>query len=135
MPAAPALTFATDIEVRFSDLDAYGHVNNAVFFTYFETARVRLFLEKFADFFNDGLLFLVAKAECRYKRPIELTDRVVVVTSVARVGNASFDLSYEVNNGAGIVFATAQTAMVCFDPNLKRPTPLPAPLARALGGG
>lgn len=121
-------TFTTDIEVRFSDLDAYGHVNNAVFFTYLETARTKLFLEKFLRLLNDGLFFLVAKAECEYKKPIDLTDRVLVAMTVTRIGNASFDIDYSMHNGNGVVFAIAKTVMVCFDRNLNRPTPLPEPL-------
>jgi acyl-CoA thioester hydrolase len=134
MSETTPFTFATDIEVRFSDLDAYGHVNNAVFFTYLETARTKLFLEKFLDFMNDGLFFLVAKAECEYKKPIDLTDRVVVDMSVTRIGNASFDIDYSMHNGNGIVFALAKTVMVCFDRSVNRPTTLPDPLRQAFCG-
>jgi len=134
MSSPSPFTFATDIEMRFSDLDAYGHVNNAVFFTYLETARTKLFLEKFLHFLNSGLLFLVAKAECEYKRPINLTDRLVVEMTVTRLGNASFDIDYTMHNGEGVVFAIAKTVMVCFDQKSNRPTALPDPLRLAFCG-
>ena len=42
-------TYSTPIELRFSDLDLYGHVNSVIYFTYLETARVKLFAELFTD--------------------------------------------------------------------------------------
>ena len=116
------------IEVRFADLDAYGHVNNAVYFTYFETARTRLFLEPFQALGRQGLLLLVVRAECDYQKPIELTDRVVVDLVVDRVGRSSFDLAYTLHNGAGTIFATAKTVMVCFNAKLGKPVAVPAAL-------
>jgi acyl-CoA thioester hydrolase len=121
-------THSLPIEVRFSDLDAYGHVNNAVYFTYFETARTRLFLEPFQALGRQGLLLLVVRAECDYQKPIELTDRVVVDLVVERVGRSSFDLAYTLHNGAGTIFATAKTVMVCFDAKLGKPVAVPAAL-------
>ena len=115
MESNPAATFSTDIELRFSDLDAYGHVNNAVFFTYLETARTKLFLDKFIDFLNGGLLFLVVKAECEYRKPIQISDRVVVSMTAPRIGRSSFDIDYTIHNGQGSTFATAKTVMVCYD--------------------
>jgi len=107
--------FSTRIEVRFADLDAYGHVNNAVFFTYLETARTKLFLEKFIDFLDRGLFFLVVKAECEYLKPIGLSDRVVVSMKVVRIGRSSFDIDYTVHDEGGTTFAAAKTVMVCYD--------------------
>lgn len=122
-----------DIEVRFSDLDAYGHVNNATFFTYLETARTKLFLKDFVEFARSGLLFLVVKAECEYKRPIDLTDRVVVTLRVVRFGNSSFDIDYRLHDGNGATYAEAKTVMVCYDQTQKKTVPVPAGLTAALG--
>ncbi len=125
-------TFSTDIEVRFSDLDAYGHVNNAVFFTFLETARTKLLLDRFLECQSNGLLFLVARAECDYKRPIELSDRVVVLMSLSRVGNSSFDIDYTLHNGDGTVFAEAKTVMVCYDQKLGKTVRVPEQFKLAL---
>jgi acyl-CoA thioester hydrolase len=127
------MEYSTDIELRFADLDAYGHVNNAVFFTYLETARVKLLQDKFLEFLNRGLLILVVKAECSYLQPIELTDRVVVSMRVDRVGGSSFDLDYRIHNGAGVSFAEAKTVMVCFDQQRKKPVAVPEEFKAALG--
>jgi acyl-CoA thioester hydrolase len=103
-----------DIEVRFADLDAYGHVNNAVFFTYLETARIKLLKERLTDDLQSGLLFLVVEANCRYLAPINLYDRVRVTLTADRIGRSSFTLNYRIDNGGQRLFAEASTVMVCF---------------------
>jgi len=115
----------TDIEIRFADLDAYGHVNNATIFTYLETARLKLFGERFAAMMQAGLFFLVAEANCRYLKPIDLNDRLVVEVFPEKLGRTSFTLGYHLHDGAGTRYAEARTAMVCFDAKQGRPIPLP----------
>ena len=116
-----AKEYSIDIELRFSDLDAYGHVNSAVYFTYLETARVKLFSDFFREATAHGLFTLVARAECDFKVPIELFDRLLVTVWLARLGRSSFDLEYRLHDGADTTYATARTTMVCFD-NLKKAT-------------
>ncbi|MBE0501656.1 MAG: acyl-CoA thioesterase [Desulfuromonadales bacterium] len=117
--------FSVPVELRFADLDAYGHVNNAIYFTLLETARTKLFYEKFIEFMAQSLLFLVVKAECEYKLPIELKDKVIVTLEMARVGHSSFDIEYLLHNGDDKIFARAKTVMVCYDGKLKRTVRIP----------
>lgn len=117
--------FNTPIEIRFSDLDAYGHVNNALFFTYLETARVKLFQQHFGDFLGNELMFLVVRAECDYRLPIELNDQLQITVSIEEVRYSSFNFSYQMHNGAGKIFAEAKTVMVCYDPEIKKPVAIP----------
>jgi acyl-CoA thioester hydrolase len=124
--------YETEIEVRFSDFDAYGHVNNAVFLTYMETARTKLLRDQFVAWQNRGLLFLVARAECDYRQPITFSDRVFVIIEIDRIGRSSFDLSYQLHNGAGRVFASARTVMVCFDAATATTVPVPNEFRQAL---
>jgi len=107
--------YSTPIDVRFSDFDLFGHINSAVYFTYLETARIKLFRDVFHELTAKGVYVVVGKAECEYKLPIVLTDTVVVTLWVSRLGNASFDLSYKIHNNAEKTFALAKTTMVCFD--------------------
>ena len=113
------------IELRFADLDAYGHVNNATYFTLLETARTKLFHDQFTEFTEQSLLFLVVKAECEYKLPIELKDTVIITLEMARVANSSFDIDYVLHNGNGKVFGLAKTVMVCYDGKSKKTTRIP----------
>jgi len=127
----PRFRFSADIEVRFADLDAYGHVNNATYFTYLEVARTKLFRDEFTEMMRNGLLFLVVRAECEYKRPIDLKDRVIVEMEMKNFGRSSFEIAYRLHNGNGTLFARATTVMVCFDRREGRTVSVPEDLKRA----
>ena len=120
-----ARPFLCTIEVRFSDLDLYGHVNNVTFFTYLETARVKMFESFFKEMTGKGIYLLVAHAECDYLEPILLGDRVVISAIVSRVGTTSFDIDYRIYNDDDKTYATARTVMVCFDNAMKVTVPVP----------
>lgn len=120
-----AQTYSTSIELRFSDLDAYGHVNSAVYFTYLETARVKLFNDFFREVSQQGIFTVVARAECDFKIPIMLHDEVIVTLWVAKTGRSSFDLEYRLHDGKEKTFAIARTTMVCFDNVKKTTVPIP----------
>lgn len=114
------------IDIRFADLDAYGHVNNAVFFSYLEHARVKMFQEYFGAFLDSSLLFLVVRAECDYRTPVTLSDKLLITLQVEQLRHSSFTFGYLLHDGAGRQFATAKTVMVGYDPQAKKPVPLPA---------
>lgn len=120
-----AQTYSTPIELRFSDLDAYGHVNSAVYFTYLETARVKLFHVFFKEVSEQGIFTVVARAECDFKIPIMLYDELIVTLWLAKTGKTSFDLEYRLHDGKEKTFATARTTMVCFDSVKNITVPLP----------
>lgn len=120
-----AQTFSTPVELRFSDLDLYGHVNSVVYFTYLETARVKMLGNFFKELTDRHIFTLVARAECDYKIPILLGDELVVSVVVARIGTSSFDLDYRLHDGGKKTYATARTTMVCFDNARKVTVPVP----------
>ena len=126
------IKYSVPVELRFAGFDAYGHVNNAVYFTLIETARTKLFHDRFIEFMERSLLFLVVKAECEYKLPIELKDVVIISLEMARVGNASFDIDYVLHNGKGKVFGLAKTVMVCYDGKTKKTTRIPKSFKQSL---
>ncbi|MDX2469566.1 MAG: thioesterase family protein [SAR324 cluster bacterium] len=117
--------FSTEIEVRFADIDAYGHVNNAKYFTFLETARTKIFMGNFVDFMKENLLFIVVKAECSFKLPIKLGDDLRVKLWINNIGKTSFDIDYMLENFEGRLYATAKTTMVTYDDLKKTPTLLP----------
>ncbi|MFW6337297.1 MAG: acyl-CoA thioesterase [Alkalispirochaetaceae bacterium] len=117
--------FDLPVEVRFRDLDAYGHVNNASYFTIIETARVKFLQRFYPQGLESGPLFLVARASCDFKRPLGLTDGVTVRLWASRFGRSSFYLTYEIVSKDGTVHAQAETRMVCVDRTSHRPTAVP----------
>lgn len=118
--------FSVPMDVRFADLDMYGHVNSTTFFTYMETARVKLFMDTFQELTKKGVLLVVVSAECNYKKEIFLTDKVIVTVTIDKIGNTSFDLKYDIHNGEGKLFAVGKTTLVAIDARKKAPMPLPA---------
>lgn len=107
--------YTTPIDLRFSDFDLYGHVNSVVYFSYLETARVKLFRDVFRELSDQGIYLVVGSATCDYRLPILMDDSIEVTVWVARLGKSSFDLEYRIHDGAARTFATATTTMVCFD--------------------
>lgn len=117
--------FDIPVELRFRDLDAYGHVNNASYFTLMETARVKFLHKNYPQVFRGGPLFLVAKASCEFKRPIRLAEEVTVRISASRFGRSSFVISYDILASDGTLHARGETKMVTVDREHHRPTSVP----------
>jgi acyl-CoA thioester hydrolase len=126
----------TDIEIRFVDLDAFGHVNNANYLTYFENARVKYFNDivywKY-DWSKQGII--LAKAEINFIIPIHFTDEVAVYVRCSRLGNKSFDLEYRVIRllkDKEQLMADGVTVMVAYDYHAKQSIEIPADWKAAL---
>ena len=114
------------IEVRFGDLDALGHVNNATFLTYIEQARIRYFVEVTGwqgDITSIGLI--LARAECDFRAPIHYPETVTVHIRTARLGGKSFDLAYALTTSDGTLVAEAKTVIVCYDYEQDITIPIP----------
>jgi len=107
------------IKVRFSDLDAMHHVNNATYLSYLEEARIAYFKDVL-DKPKNGLDFeaVIAKIEINYHLPIMLGDEVEVATRVSKMGNKSSDVEHLIlvnKNGMKVVAASALTKLVSYD--------------------
>src|SRR5690348_5057852 len=106
------------VEVVFADVDMMGHVNNATYFTYLETARTKYFLElkdRGPPYEKDELDFIVAKASCEYRRGLTWGERCTVVVWPSAIGTTSFTLAYEVRDASGAVAAYGETVVVTYD--------------------
>lgn len=112
----------TNITVRYRDLDTWGHVNNAVYVTYLEHARVD-YLDAVLDVELEDIDVVVANLEIDYKQSITLDDDVTVAISVSNLGTSSYQMAYEVRVGDEVA-ATAETTQVVMDPETGRPTPI-----------
>lgn len=117
--------YSSEIEVRYSDLDAYGHVNHAKFITYLETVRTKLFINEFNELLKKDIFLIIVKVECNYKHPIHLGDKVIIDIKTDEIKKTSFTLSYTMHNSSGITYAEAKTTLVSFDNNKKKPVEIP----------
>lgn len=109
--------FSTPIDVRFRDLDAMGHVNNAVFFTYFEEGRLALFNSASPGDKFPGFDFILAHISCDYLKPVTIDDRLALQIRVGKIGGKSFTFDYTVldRNETGAIYATGKSVQVCYD--------------------
>lgn len=115
------------VQVRFRDLDALGHVNNAVYLTYLETARVLYVRQRFHLQSPRDFTFILARVEIDYRRPLTLGDCPLVGIGVAQVGQRSFRFVYEIwEETAGVLVAQALTVQVMYDYQTNRSVPIPS---------
>jgi acyl-CoA thioester hydrolase len=114
-----------DCSLRWSDMDAYGHVNNTTFFTYLEEARVDLLFVNAGDEIARERLssgVVVARHEIDYKAPLVFRPEPVAIDVwVSRLSRSSFELRYQVLDDEGPVYAEAATVLVPFDIEAGRP--------------
>ena len=110
--------------VRFRDVDVMGHVNNAVFLTYMESARVRFLLHLGTASTLDDLGIIVARIEIDFRAPLSFGDEIEVGVRAGRFGTKSFDLEYELRSN-GRVVAEATSVCVAYDYGSGETIPIP----------
>jgi acyl-CoA thioester hydrolase len=92
--------------VRFRDCDAMGHVNNAVYSTYLEEARIGVL--------GDLVSFILARVEIDFRAELRMGEQVEVRTRCSRIGTKSFDLEHVIAAGDRVV-AEAKSVLVSYD--------------------
>lgn len=129
-----------ELPVQWGEMDAFRHVNNTVYFRWFESARIA-FLERIGfrrEEENDGVGPILADTSCRFRRPLAWPDAVRVGARAEEVGEDRFAMRYRVvSRAAGAVAAEGAGTVVAYDYAAGRKAPLP-PRVRAaiaaLGG-
>ena len=124
------------ITTRWMDNDVYGHVNNVVYYSFFDTVVNRYLIEHGAlDFANGPTIGLVVETKCNYFQPIAFPDTVHAGLRVVHQGTSS--VRYEVGlfrNDDETASAQGHFVHVYVDRTTNRPVPLPEPLKKALAG-
>ncbi len=128
----------TPIQIRFKDVDALGHVNNANHLTYFELARINYFRDVVGedlDWNKEGII--IARATVDYQAPIYQYDKIFVHTFFLKKGTTSFELGYELvreeKDGSETLLATGTTVIVCYSYEFKKPVPIPTTWLEKMG--
>ncbi|HVR38631.1 MAG TPA: thioesterase family protein [Thermoanaerobaculia bacterium] len=106
--------FVVPSRVPYRDLDFFGHVNNATYFTYFEWARTLLWFELNGGSRPEDIGFIVAHAECDFKKQIAM-ESIEVLVRIGDMRTSSLDFLYEVRKGDGSLAATGKVTVVLFD--------------------
>lgn len=122
------IKFSVTIQIRFSDIDGYMHVNNGIYFNYFEHARA-LYLEQVCQWDIMKVGCVVGRIEMDYFRPIHVDDTLTALVKCSRIGNSSFDLEQylvgETKTGEHFTFAKSKCILVSVDMKSMKPMPLP----------
>jgi len=115
-PSLAGFPVVVSMPVHWGEMDAYGHVNNTVFFRYFETARIA-FLDRcgmLASYERDGIGAILHSTECRFRLPLFYPDEVLVGARTADVAEDRFTMGYRIvsrrqdgvaADGSGIIVA------------------------------
>ena len=132
--------FVVPHEVIWQDVDAMGHVNNAVYFQYFETVRIKYWLELNGSREIDSIGFIVARAECDFLSELRLLDPIDLCVRIAEMRNSSLDFVYEIRHRpTGTVAATGKVVAVLFSWKQHRKITIDEDLRRRItefqGGG
>jgi acyl-CoA thioester hydrolase len=124
--------FSYDAALRWSDMDAYGHVNNARFLTLYEEARVALFFVAAREAgvsFEKGIV--IARHEIDYLRPVDYGDSVRIEMWVEQIRSGSFTVAYELFDDDRLA-GQAKSICVPFHLEAQRPRRLTEPERRFL---
>ncbi len=123
---AALLLYRLPMTVRWRDLDAFNHVNNANFMTYLEEARIRWFETLDGPWVDDAFAPLLAAVQMQYRQPIPYPADVVVELMAGRVGTTSLTLEHRIRGGDGVAtYADGHSVLVWIDRVSGRPAPLP----------
>jgi acyl-CoA thioester hydrolase len=131
----PDFNFSHRLEVRYGDIDAQGHLNNAKFITFMEHARFK-YVEQVGLWRPaqgyENLGQVVASVSCDYRRPVKLGQVVEVAVRVARLGNKSLEMEYRLTVD-GVEVALGRSVHVAYDYKTERSMPVPTRWRELIG--
>lgn len=134
--SAERATFVVSIEipVAWGEQDAFGHLNNVVYFRYFENVRMH-YLERIGvlrSHNEEGIGVILASTTCDFKRPVEWPMGLTIRTGCTVVGNTSFTMVYEILDDVDVVVAIGSSVQVMYDYRNVCKVPVPAAIRAAI---
>lgn len=124
-----------DIPVAWAEMDFFRHVNNTVYFRWFETARIA-YLERIGfagQLLDEGLGPILASTSARFRRPVFYPDTITVGVRTVEVSEDRFTNVYRaVSRGQGEVVAEGEAVVVSYDYAARRKTPIPEQVRKAI---
>ena len=124
-----------EIPVAWGEMDALGHVNNIIYFRYFESARIAYF-EKLGFLTTSGTYAvgpILAAIQCKFKMPLTFPDRVSVGTRITQIESDRFVMQYVAfSHAAQRIAAEGEGTVVAYDYREKKKAHLPAELVERI---
>lgn len=127
LPNLSEFKHETDLQIRFSDVDVLGHVNNTVYLSFYDTGKAWFFSkihERLIEW--QKVETVIANVDCCYISPIFFGEEVAVHTRCLSISEHSFKLQQVIAlKGTGEIKSACETVMVCFDPLSQQSIPMP----------
>ena len=125
MSSIPDFNVTLEIPIAWGDMDALGHVNNTMFFRYFESARIA-YLTRIEFIGGDsGFGPILASTQCRFRKPLTFPDTVIVGARCISVASDRFTHQYRIVNKQGDVVAEGDGVVVAYNYNKGMKCPIP----------
>jgi acyl-CoA thioester hydrolase len=118
--------FSIKQNVLWGEMDAFGHINNVVYFRYFESGRVHFFNKTalWQTFLDEQVRIVVVKLECNYIQEIIFPEEIEILVAIKEVGNSSIKVHQVVKSSTkNIIFAHGEGIIVGTDPNTGKSKP------------
>jgi acyl-CoA thioester hydrolase len=133
---SPVALIRVAVNVRWRDLDAFSHVNNATFLTYIEEARLQWFQSLPGPWLTDRIAPVLAATHVNYRRPIEWPADLVVELFAERVGTTSLTVAHRIcaASDAATLYSDGHSVLVWIDREEGKPAPLPDAVRAACAG-
>lgn len=123
----------TSIQIRFTDIDVFGHVNNAIYAELFDTARYTFIKDLLPDLDPKGRSIVLVHLDTDFRKQILFTDRICVETWINKVGERSVGMGQRiVNEEDGSVHAESSSVLSTYDAALQQSFPMPEKWRKAL---
>ena len=121
-----------EIQTRWNDNDVYGHVNNVVYYAYFDTVINRFLIEQGGlDIDRSPVIGVCVESQCSFKHSIAFPDTIAARLRVEKLGNTSVRYAIGIFHGQ-VLCAQGSFVHVFVDRATRRPTPIPSPIREAL---
>ena len=123
-----------DVPVAWGEQDLFGHVNNIVYFRYFESVRM-YYLERIGALRSHrehSIGVILASTTCDFKKPVEWPQQLRILTGTTHIGNTSFTMAYRITDEAGNVVAEGTSVQVTYDYNAGLKVLIPPAIRQAI---
>ena len=116
----------TPVQIRFSDVDQFGHVNNSVYFSLYDLAKTTYFKDVLGQTEWGEQVVVVANINANFYQPVFFSDEMEIATTAIQLGNKSFTLmQHAIAKNTGEVKCECRTILVMYDLLTKEPIPIP----------
>lgn len=124
---APAVEFRhrCSVQIRFNDIDMFGHLNNSVYLQFSDYAKSHYFMQMMDGHFDPRRLgMVVANINCNFYAPTFYEEKIEVLTAVESIATSSLTMEQRIVNEKGDVKCIVRSVMVSFDPNTGESVPV-----------